>query len=146
VLKPAGRLVFSEWDATSPESSVLLASLVAKYGTTTPSRDLVALRDARQLARDSKEMADPESVTRALRSAGFRHVQVVPKAFPTAYASVQDFLDFECAWGPVEREVREMSEDARRHLAADLADGLEGLRAGRFEETWRVNVFVARPE
>lgn len=150
VLKPEGRFVFSEWDAALPDGSVLLSSLVEKHGTRTPSRDLAALREAHRLVMASDEaraMGHPGAVTRALRAAGFARVNVVSKTFPASFASVEEFVALEASWGRIDRELAEMPPDARRAFDADLEDGLRSrLGPAPFEESWAVNMFVARPE
>ncbi|MGQ0797716.1 MAG: class I SAM-dependent methyltransferase [Methanobacteriota archaeon] len=150
VLKPEGRFVFSEWDAALPEGSALLSSLVAKHGTRTPSRQLAALREAHALATSSEEAratGDPAAVARALGAAGFARADVLSRAFPVPFASVDEFVALEAAWGRTDRELAEMPPDARRAFNAELEDGLRSrLGPTPFEESWRVNVFAARQE
>ena len=92
-------------------------------------------------------MGHPGTVTRALRATGFARVDVVSKTFPASFASVEEFVALEASWGRIDRELAEMPPDARRAFDAELADGLRSrLGTAPFEESWGVNMFVARPE
>lgn len=149
VLKPSGRFVFSEWDAEVPPGAVLVSSLLEKYGTATPSKDLAAVREARNFSQSAEECrakGDPRSVKDALRSAGFEHVSVVTKTFDVRFDSVADMMAFEASWGRVDRELSELTPSSRRAFDEELRDRLR-LRAkdGPIQETWTVHFYAARP-
>src|SRR3989442_2284367 len=62
VLKPSGRLVFSEWPTDPSPSFGALRALLEKHGTRSPSKDLAQVREAGRLARtgpEAKALGDP---------------------------------------------------------------------------------------
>jgi len=149
VLKPDGRLVFSEWAAGLPEGSAALQDLIAKYRTTAPSRTLAALREADRLASESDEgraISDPVRVAEALRAAGFAQIDTVSRSFSVRFPTARDLVAFEGSWGPTDRELSEMPAASRASLDVDLAAMVASRTAADgFEEPWKIHVYRARP-
>ena len=83
VLKPGGRFVFSEWPTDFPMTFSVARELVGKHGTTSPSKDLALLRQARELFRNDPEgqmLGNPTAVRRALNVAGFERAEASAKS------------------------------------------------------------------
>jgi ubiquinone/menaquinone biosynthesis C-methylase UbiE len=146
VLKPGGRFVFSEWPTEYPTTFSLPRSLLGKYGTLSPSKDLALLREARQLFRDDPEaqaLGDPRAMRKALTVAEFDRTESSTKTFPVRFRDVDDLLAFAASFGWVERELREMAPDRRKAFDAELASRLEPLSTSDgIEDTWTLNFFV----
>ena len=148
LLKPGGRLVFSEWDRTLPPSEAAFVELLGKHRTPSPSKELAQVREAVELNRtapEARELRDPAAVAKKLTAAGFASVHDVVRTFPTHFASVKELIEFNAAWGWDEREVREMRPEARAAFEAGIAERLKD-RAGPagFDETWTIHFTVAR--
>jgi len=148
LLKPGGRVVFSEWDATPPEGQAAFYELLEKYATRTPSPELARIREARALNRsdpDARALRHPPRVREKLEAAGFASVQVVSKTFPVSFAGPQDLVAFVGAWGWDERELEEMPSDARRAFDAELSERLRPrMGPGGLVEGFPIHVYVAR--
>ena len=148
LLKPGGRFVFSEWDATPPPPQAAFVELRDKHRTTTPSPTLAKLREAVELNRtlpEARELRDPAAVARRLAGMGFSSVQDVVRTFPAHFADARDLIAYNMAWGWDEREVSEMTPDHRRAFEEELAERV-GDRTGPsgFDETWTIHFTVAR--
>ncbi len=148
LLKPGGRFVFSEWDATLPPSEAAFVELLEKHRTRSPSKELASVREAVELNRtapEARELRDPAAVAGKLKAVGFDSVQDVVRRFPARFADAKDIITFNAAWGWDEREVAAMTPAERdafeRELAARVADrtGPSGI-----EETWTIHFTVAR--
>ena len=150
LLRAGGRFVFSEWDAKLPEGFAAFRQLIEKHGTPSPSRSLAQVREARALVRsdpDANALVNPREVTERLHDLGFARVEVVSRTFTARFADVREFIAFEAAWGWNERELQEMSPDARDAFEGELADRLsKGRDAPGLEETWPIHFYFARPE
>jgi len=150
VLKPAGRFVFSEWPTDPSPSFAALRALLEKHGTHTPSKDLAQVREAVRLVRTDPEaiaLGDPRAVLKALGVAGFERRDATTKTFRVRFADVTELLAFAASYGWYERELREMSTESRKAFDADLAARLEPLTTSAgIEDTWTLNLFVARSE
>ncbi len=149
LVKPDGRVVFSEWDAALPRGEAIFYELLEKHATNAPSADLARIREARQLNRtdpDAKALRHPPSVMRKLEAAGFRSVRVVSRKFPTSFADSKDLTAFLGAWGWDDRELTEMPPESRRVFDAELAARLELRKgAGGLVEEFPIHFYVARP-
>ncbi len=148
LLKPGGRFVFSEWDATPNPSEATFGELLRTHRTTTPSEALTRVREAVDLNRtapDAKDLRNPAAVAQKLRSVGFSDVRDVVRTFPVRFADVRDLLAFETAWGWDEREVAEMPPAGRTAFETELAERLRP-RAGPsgIDDTWTIHFTVAR--
>ena len=148
LLKPGGRFVFSEWDATLPPPQAAFVELRDKHRTTTPSPTLAKLREAVELNRtlpEARELRDPAAVARRLAGMGFSSVQDVVRTFPAHFADARDLIAYNMAWGWDEREVSEMTPDHRRAFEEELAERVRD-RTGPsgFDETWTIHFTVAR--
>ncbi len=148
LLKPGGLFVFSEWAAAPTETFEAFYDVLDRHKTSTPSKTLGLLREAVTLNRNEPEaraLKDPAAVARKLGSFGFAEVRDVPKEFPVRFPSVSEFIAFMSAWGWDERELREMSEEARSAFEAELTQRLGGrMRSSGLADTWTVHVTVAR--
>ncbi len=149
LLKPEGRLVFSEWDARPNPSAAAFAELMTKHRTPTPSKALAEVREAVELNRtapEGKELRDPAAVSRKLRSVGFSDVKDVVRTFPVRFADARELIAFETAWGWEEREVAEMTPERRAAFEAELAERLrDRTGASTIDDTWTIHFTVARP-
>ena len=150
VLKPSGRFVFSEWPTEPNPSFAALRALLEKHGTRAPSKDLAQVREAVRLVRTDPEaiaLGDPRAVLKALGVGGFDRRDATTKTFRVRFADVTELLAFAASYGWYERELREMSTESRRAFDADLAARLEPLTTSAgIEDTWTLNLFVARSE
>jgi SAM-dependent methyltransferase len=150
VLKPSGRFVFSEWPTDPNPSFAALRELLEKHGTRTPSKDLSQVREAVRLARtdpEAKALGDPRAVLKALGVAGFERRDATTKTFPVRFASVEELLGFAASYGWYERELREMPTESRRTFDEELEARLGPLTTpSGIEDTWTLNLFVARSE
>jgi len=150
VLKPSGRFVFSEWPTDPSPSFAALRALLEKHGTHSPSKDLAQVREAVRLVRTDPEamaLGDPRAVVKALGIADFERRDATTKKFPVRFADVTELLTFAASYGWYERELREMSTENRNAFDADLAARLEPLTTSAgIEDTWALNLFVARCE
>ena len=149
LLKPDGRFVFSEWDAALPGAEAAYVEGLERHRTATPSGTLAQLREAIVLNRtapEAKDLRKPAAVAKKLGAAGFSEVRDVVRTFPVHFADAKDLIAFNAAWGWDERELAEMTAEARRAFEEDLAErlrpetGLSGLQV-----TWTIHVTVARP-
>jgi ubiquinone/menaquinone biosynthesis C-methylase UbiE len=147
VLKPGGRLVFSEWPSDYPTTFGLPRDLMGKHGTIKPSKELALLREARQLFRndpESQALGNPASVRKALAKAGFESTEASTNSFPVRFPAVDVLLAFTASFGWCDRELREMTADGRQAFDAELASRLEPqTTADGIEDTWILNFFVA---
>jgi len=150
VLKPSGRFVFSEWPTDPSPSFAALRALLEKHGTRAPSKDLAQVREAVRLVRTAPEaiaLGDPRAVLKALGVGGFERRDTTTKTFRVRFADVTELLAFAASYGWYERELREMSTESRQTFDADLAARLEPLTTSAgIEDTWTLNLFVARSE
>jgi ubiquinone/menaquinone biosynthesis C-methylase UbiE len=150
VLKPSGRFVFSEWPTDPNPSFAVLRELLEKHGTRTPSKDLSQVREAVRLVRtdpEAKALGDPRAVLKALGVAGFERRDATTKTFPVRFASVEELLGFAASYGWYERELREMPTESRRTFDEELEARLGPLTTpSGIEDTWTLNLFVARSE
>ena len=148
LLKPGGRLAFSEWDAARPPTTTAYAELLEKHKTSTPSKDLARVREAVQVNRtapEAKALRDPAAVARRLEAVGFEDVRDVVRTFPVHFADAQELIRFETAWGWDEREVTEMSGEGRTAFEAELAKRLTPQRGpAGIEDTWTIHFTLAR--
>lgn len=148
LLKPDGRVVFSEWDATPPAGEAAFYELLEKYATRTPSPELARIREARAISRsdpDARALRHPPQVRERLEAAGFASVQVVSKTFPTLFADAQALVAFLGAWGWDERELSELSQDVRRAFDAELEERLRPrMGPGGLREDFPIHFYVAR--
>ena len=86
-------------------------------------------------------------VVKALGIADFERRDATTKKFPVRFADVTELLTFAASYGWYERELREMSTENRNAFDADLAARLEPLTTSAgIEDTWALNLFVARCE
>ncbi len=149
LLKPEGRLVFSEWDARPNPAAAAFLELMRKHRTPTPSKTLAQVREAVELNRtapEGKELRDPAAVAKKLHSVGFSDVKDVLRTFPVRFADARELLAFETAWGWEEREVAEMTPESRAAFEAELAERLRGQTGpSGIEDTWTIHFTVARP-
>src|SRR5213594_2140188 len=131
VLKPSGRFVFSEWP-------------------TDPNPSFAQLREAVRLVRtdpEAKALGDPRSVLKALGVAGFEKRDATTKTFPVRFTSVAELVVFAGSYGWYERELREMTTESRKTFDEELATRLKPLTTlSGIEDTWTLNLFVARSE
>ena len=150
VLKPSGRFVFSEWPTEPNPSFAALRALLEKHGTRTPSKDLAQVREAVRLVRTDPEaiaLGDPRAVLRALGVGGFERRDATTKTFRVRFPDVTELLAFAASYGWYERELREMPTESRQAFDADLAARLEPLTTSAgIEDTWTLNMFIARSE
>jgi len=148
LLKPGGRFVFSEWDATLPPSEAAFVESLRGHRTPSPSRDLARIREAMELNRTSpeaKDLRNPAAVAKNLGSVGFASVRDVVRTFPVHFADVNDLVAFNAAWGWDEREIAEMGADRRAAFEAEIGERLGGRAGpGGFDETWTIHFTVAR--
>ncbi len=148
LLKPGGRFVFSEWDATLSPTGAAYVDLLAKHRTPTPSKELAHVREAVEVNRtapEAKELRDPAAVARRFRAVGFEEVRDVVRTFPVHFADAQDIITFETAWGWDEREVAEMSAETREAFRAGIAERLKDhTGASGIDDTWTIHFTVAR--
>ena len=147
LLKPGGLFVYSEWDAMPSFAEKTYHDLLLKHRTSTPSKALAQVREALTVnhAEEGEDLRDTAVVRAKLESFGFRDVQDVVKTFVTRYASVQDFLAFEAAWGWDERELKEMPPENRAALESEFATRLGDRLTDRgFDDTWTIHFTVAR--
>jgi len=149
VLKASGRFVFSEWPTDPSPSFAALRALLEKHGTRT-SKDLAQVREAVRLVRTDPEaiaLGDPRAVLRALGVGGFERRDATTKTFRVRFPDVTELLAFAASYGWYERELREMPTESRQAFDADLAARLEPLTTSAgIEDTWTLNLFVARSE
>jgi ubiquinone/menaquinone biosynthesis C-methylase UbiE len=149
LLKPEGRFVFSEWDATPSASGAAFVDCREKHKTAAPSKPLTQLREAIELnrtAQEAKDLRDPAALAKRLRAVGFEEVRDVVRPFPVRFADVDEVIAFETAWGWDEREVAEMPAPARAAFRAELEDRLRPLRgASGIEDVWTIHFTIARP-
>src|SRR2546422_156813 len=150
VLKPSGRFVFSEWPTDPNPSFAALRELLEKHGARSPSKDLAQVREAVRLVRtdsEAKALGDPRAVLRALGVAGFEKLDATTKTFPVRFTSVADLVAFAASYGWYERELREMTTESRKTFDEELAIRLRSLTTSSgIEDTWTLNLFVARSE
>src|SRR5437899_8994872 len=150
VLKPSGRFVFSEWPTDPNPSFAALRELLEKHGTRSPSKDLAQVREAVRLVRtdpEAKALGDPRSVLKALAVAGFEKRDAATKTFRVRFASVAELLTFGASYGWYERELNEMPTESRKTFDEELATRLKPLTTSPgIEDTWTLNLFVARSE
>src|SRR6059036_2443761 len=150
VLKPSGRFVFSEWPTDPNPSFAALRELLEKHGTRSPSKDLAQVREAVRLVRtdpEAKALGDPRSVLKALGVAGFEKRDATTKTFPVRFTSVAELVVFAGSYGWYERELREMTIESRKTFDEELAIRLKPLTTSAgIEDTWTLNLFVARSE
>src|SRR5437899_1262464 len=150
VLKPSGRFVFSEWPTDPNPSFAALRELLEKHGTRSPSKDLAQVREAVRLVRtdpEAKALGDPRSVLKALGVAGFEKRDATTKTFPVRFTSVAELVVFAGSYGWYERELREMTTESRKTFDEELAIRLKPLTTSSgIEDTWTLNLFVARSE
>jgi O-methyltransferase/aklanonic acid methyltransferase len=149
VLKPEGRFVFSGWDTQDPPAWGAVLELLAVHGTSSPSRDLARVREARAATRGDEEamaLRNPARAADALRAAGFRRVDVATEEVVTPFAGRDDLVAFVASWGWPDRELAEMSPDGRRAFDAAL-DARIRDRAGAngLADPWTVHVYSASP-
>lgn len=148
LLKPGGRFVFSEWDATLPPSEAAFVESLREHRTPSPSKDLTRVREAMELNRispEAKDLRNPTAVAKNLTSVGFATVRDVVRTFPVHFAGAEDLITFNAAWGWDEREIAEMTPERRATFEAGLREKLQA-RAGPpgFDETWTIHFTVAR--
>lgn len=147
VLKPGGRFVFSEWPSDYPTTFSLPRTLLGKYGTLTPSKELALLREARQLFRDDpavQALGDPTAMRKALAAAEFDRTESSTKTFRVSFHDLEELIAFAASFGWCERELREMAPDRRKDFDAELASRLQPLTTSEgIEDTWTLNFFVA---
>jgi len=150
VLKPSGRFVFSEWPTDPNPSFAALRELLEKHGTRSPSKDLALVREAVRLVRtdpEAKALGDPRAVLKALGVAGFEKRDATRKTFPVRFTSVAELVVFAGSYGWYERELREMTIESRKTFDEELAIRLKPLTTSAgIEDTWTLNLFVARSE
>lgn len=148
LLKPGGRFVFSEWDATLPPSETTFYELLAKHKTPAPSKALALVREAVSVNRsapEAKDLRNPIAVARKLAAEEFAEVRDVVRRFPVRFADAKDLIGFLTAWGWDEREVAEMAPDHRAAFEAELAERLRPMAsASGIEDTWTIHFTVAR--
>ena len=148
VLKPRGRFVFSEWPSDYPTTFSMPRQLLAKYGTTSPSKDLDLSREARRLAQNNPEVqafGDPIAVRKALMAAGFDRAESTTKPFPVRFRDLDDLLAFVTSFGWCEREWREMPVERRKAFEAELTERIAPLQTSDgIEDTWTMNFFIAQ--
>ncbi len=149
LLTPGGRFVFSEWDATPNPSGAAFLELLGKHRTSSPSKTLAQVREAVELNRtaaEAKDLRDPVALPKKLKGAGFSEVRDLVRTFPVRFAGAKDLIAFETAWGWEEREIAEMSPEARAAFEADLADRLKDrTNPSGIEDTWTIHFTLARP-
>src|SRR3989475_11434714 len=150
VLKPSGRFVFSEWPTDPNPSFAALRELLQKHGTQSPSRDLVQVREAVRLVRsdpEAKALGDPRAVLEALRVQGVDRRGSMKKKVPGRCASAPELARVGAPDGWYERELREMTTESRKTFDEELAIRLKPLTTSSgIEDTWTLNLFVARSE
>jgi len=148
LLKPGGRFVFSEWDATLPPSEAAFYELLQTHKTASPSQTLARVREARALSRgapEAKELRDPAAVARKLTATGFARVDHTVRIFPVHFGGVPDLIAFMTAWGWDEREVAEMTPEHRRAFEADLAERLAPQTGpSGIADAWTIHFMIAR--
>lgn len=149
VLKPEGRFVFSEWDVQNPDGWGAVQDLLEKYGTPTPSKELAHVREARRVTvgdEDTMALRKPETVTRALKAAGFSRVDVTTKSLVTPFAGLEDLLSFVASFGWQDRELAEMTSEGRKAFEDELAQRLAGqMTPDGLAEAWTLHFYAARP-
>src|SRR2546425_174092 len=90
---------------------------------------------------------DPRSVLKALGVAGFEKRDATTKTFPVRFTSVAELVVFAGSYGWYERELREMTTESRKTFDEELAIRLKPLTTlSGIEDTWTLNLFVARSE
>lgn len=150
VLKPGGRFIFSEWPSDMPAAFMIPRELLAKHGTTKPSNELALDREARAFFRNDPELAllgDPTAVRKALGKAGFDRADAAARTFSVRFATWDDLVAFTISFGWPERELHEMSPEARAAYEADLKDRLAArITDEGIDDAWAVHFYVARKE
>lgn len=150
LLRPGGRFVFSTWHSQLSEGFAAYQEVLERHATPSPSKLLAQVREARTLARTdpaARTLNEPPAVQSKLRAAGFAEMRVVSRSFPAAFADVRDFLAFEAAWGWNERELGEMSPEARAAFEAELTERLgSGPGKSGFVDRWSIHFHHARSE
>jgi len=69
------------------------------------------------------------------------------KTFRVRFTDATELLAFGASYGWYERELREMPTESRNAFDAELAARLEPLTTSAgIEDTWTLNLFVARSE
>ena len=148
VLKPTGRFIFCEWGdfADPPYDAVLRA--IERHRNPNPPKKLADLRAAVAFYRQSdamKAIRSPDRMKSALKSAGFRHVDVKTELHKAVFAPPETFIDFRMAWGANEAEFAGMAEPSRAAFLAEVKDELWRHASGdRLEVDWLVHHYVAK--
>ena len=96
---------------------------------------------------EAKALGDPRAVLKALGVAGFEKRDATRKTFPVRFTSVAELVVFAGSYGWYERELREMTIESRKTFDEELAIRLKPLTTSAgIEDTWTLNLFVARSE
>jgi ubiquinone/menaquinone biosynthesis C-methylase UbiE len=140
VLKPGGRLSWSDWHIDQVAAARILDDVFAKHKTHSPSGRLRRLREALGIwARAAEPLSGRGAFEGALKDAGFANVQSVTITHTLHSFDVDSFMEARLQRSVARLEMDEMSPPSRDAFLTDARASLAHLtRAGQFEVLWPI--------
>ncbi len=140
VLKPGGRLSWSDWHIDQVAAARILDDVFAKHKTHAPSTRLRRLREALGVwARAADPLNSRPAFERALKDAGFAEVQSETITHTLHSFDVESFMDARLQRSVARLELEELNPAAREAFVRDARAALAHLtHGGQFEVLWPI--------
>lgn len=139
ILKPGGRLVFTEWGLRDPLSD-LVSDTMIEYMVEHPPPALEAQREALNIALPWDALENGDDVTGLLRETGFDPVELAIISPQIKMESATVFIQYKLAWPPRRAELAAMPDEVQRLCISELQEALESqvTKTGRL--IWQPNI------
>lgn len=138
VLKPGGRLVFSDWATDKVAAIRIFRDVLAAHRTANPSARLRRMRDAGEVwMRDAERFEERQGLEQAIRAAGFAQVKGETVSHTIRRFTLDEFVAAQTSRHLAKMEVSEMTDAARSAFLAAVREALGHLvREGQVEILW----------
>ena len=133
VLRPGGVFAFNDWYLTDVKPHRIFREVLERYGTTTPSPQLVRERATPAASFDEKEQL------KILQETGFKKASLVTHRHRVRLNGMEDYLRLRLSRSIIRREMSEMTASNRRMFLRELRPALkEFVQDDAFIFNWPV--------
>jgi ubiquinone/menaquinone biosynthesis C-methylase UbiE len=140
VLKPGGRLSWSDWHIDQVAAARILGDVFSKHRVSNPSPRLLHLREALTVwERASEPMSGRPAFERAIKDAGFSEVKGETITHTLHSFTMESFMDARLMRSVAHMELEEMTPAARDAFLHEGRAALAHLNhGGQFEVLWPI--------
>ena len=127
VLKPGGKITFSQEGDEETELSKVLGKTFSKYKTKNPSETLRNFREANALQSEMVgKYVDPRAVVSLMQGINFKNPEASVTHFRLVFQTIEEFLEYSLT-GSRSLEFTELTQDEKGKFRRECSDGIKGF-------------------